>query len=237
MAGVLSERQETGLVDAINVYSSKIGKPFSLYAGSIVLHEVISAKKVAGRLPNGDEPYTDVEIQSKRGIYKLSLKGPSAPSMAGGGLNGLEKIVPGFSGKFLNAALNEYTKRGYKDGDQVPDMYGKVSDSLKELIVVGNASMGGPITHLYIGPMDVTSNGSGLTLHVNGRLFDAKKYAKSHDLYLRLRKRRADQPFDSKSKDKFRYPLILGKSPSAGDTGRRIVIVAKPPLNAITVGF
>ena len=56
-------------------------------------------------------------------------------------------------------------------------------------------------------------------------------------LYLRFRKRRNDQPFDSKSKDKDGYPLILGKSPTAGDKGRRIVIVAKPPSNAITVEF
>ena len=46
-----------------------------------------------------------------------------------------------------------------------------------------------------------------------------------------------DQPFDSKSRDSSGQPLILGKSPSAGDTGRRIVIVPRPPSNAITVEF
>ena len=58
-----------------------------------------------GRSASGDEPYTDVEIKTTNKIYKLSMKGPSAPSMAGGGLNGLEKIVPGFSGRFIQAHM------------------------------------------------------------------------------------------------------------------------------------
>ena len=76
-------------------------------------------------------------------------------------MKGLELILPGFSGRFLNAALQKYLSLGYNDGDQIPDMYGRVSDNLKEFIVVGNASMGGPIDYMYIGPMDVTSTGTG----------------------------------------------------------------------------
>ena len=238
MAGTLAERQETGLVDAINSFSEKKGgKPFTLQAGSTRLTNVLSANKVMGRSASGDEPYTDVEIKTTNRIYKLSMKGPSAPSMAGGGLNGLEKIVPGFSGRFIRAAYEKYLQLGYTQGQQIPDMYGQIGAELKETIVLGTQAMGGPITHMYIGPMDVHSTSSGNTLTVNGRLHDAKKYAREHDLYLRLRKRRADQPFETKEKDRKGLPLILGKSPSAGDKGRRIVIVAKPPSNAIVVTF
>ena len=58
---------------------------------------------------------------------------------------------------------------------------------------------------------------------------------KDNDLYLRLRKRRADQPLVLNEKDSKGLPLILGRSPSRGDKGRRIVTVKKPPLNAIVV--
>lgn len=237
MAGVISERQETGLVDAINSHYSLVNKPFTLTAGGILLSNIISARKVEGRLPNGNEPYPDVEItSSNRKVYKISMKGPSAPSMAGGGLDGLESTVPGFTGRFLEAALQEYIKRGYSAGDQIPDMYGRVSAQLKRTIVLGTPDIGGPITHMYIGPMDVVASRQSTNLNLNGRLHDAIRYADSHDLYLRLRKRRADQPFDPTSRDRRGYPVILGRS-TMGDTGRRIVIVDRPPGNGIVVEF
>jgi len=238
MAGVIYERQETGLVDAINHHYSLVQQPFTLRAGSTSLTSVISARKVEGRLPNGNEPYPDVEITtSTRKLYKLSMKGLSAPSMAGGGLDGLERTVPGFSGRFLNAALQEYIRRGYQNGDQIPDIFGRVSDNLKRTIVLGTPDIGGPISHMYIGPMDVVGTRSGNSLVVNGGLYNATSYANSHNLFLRLRKRRGDQPFDSTTRDNRGYPLILGRSPTAGDTGRRIVIVDRPPANAIVVEF
>jgi hypothetical protein len=54
---------------------------------------------------------------------------------------------------------------------------------------------------------------------------------------LRLRKRREDQPFEPTKKDSKGLPLILGRSPSRGDSGRRIVTAKKPPKNALTVEF
>lgn len=238
MAGASFERQETGFVNAINdYYTSRDNRPFNLTAGSVTLRGVISARKVEGRLPNGNEPYPDVEITTSQGMYKVSMKGPTAPSIAGGGLAGLERTVPGFSGRFLEAALSEYLKRGYQAGDQIPDIYGEVGEELKQTIVLGTPAIGGPITHMYIGPMDVSSNGTGLSMRVNGRLFDASRYAADHDLYLRLRKRRADQPFDPSGRDRDGLPKILGRSPTAGDSSRRIVIVNRPPSNAILVTF
>lgn len=237
MAGVLSERQETGVVDAVNSHFQNFGKPINVTAGSITLNEIVSAEKYTGRSTAGTEPYTDVILTSKNGRkYNISNKGTSAPSIAGGGLKGLELIIPGFSNRFLNAALEKYQKLGYKEGDQIPDMYGKVGEDLKELIVVGNASMGGPIDYMYIGPMDVRFTVSGKVVRLNGHFHDSKKYAATHDLFLRLRKRRNDQPF-TLEKDNKGVPFILGRSPSAGDKGRRIVIVPSIPSNAIQVEF
>jgi len=240
MAGLLAERQERGLVDAINSGFGKNGaKPFTLVgANGVRITNVISAEKFEGRSSAGTEPYTDVIISTKTKKINVSNKGESAPSIAGGGLAGLELAVPGLTKLFLEAALKEYKSKGFKAGmSGLPDMYGKVSDSLKETIVVGNEKMGGPIHYMYIGPMDVKFTFSNGVLRVNGNFYEAKKYAKDNDLYLRLRKRREDQPFEPTKKDSKNLPLILGRSPSRGDSGRRIVTAKKPPRNALTVEF
>lgn len=237
MAGLISERQETGLVEAVNAHYADFGKPVNVVAGSITVANVISANKFMGRASSGSEPYTDVVLTKANGFrVNISNKGTSAPSMAGGGLRGLETLIPGFSNRFLDAALQKYQDMGYKEGDQIPDMYGRVSDSLKETIVLGDEAMGGPIQYLYIGPMDVTYTTSGRNVRLNGRFHDAKRYANDHDLFLRLRKRRKDQPF-TLERDSRGVPLILGKSPTAGDKGRRIVIVSSIPSNAVQVEF
>lgn len=237
MAGVLSERQETGVVDAVNTHYQNFGKPINVVAGSVTISDVVSAEKYGGRSSSGTEPYTDVILTKRNGTkINISNKGTSAPSIAGGGLKGLDIIIPGFSNRFLNASLQKYIDLGYNEGDQIPDMYGRVSDDLKETIVVGNASMGGPIDYMYIGPMDVRFTTSGKNVRLNGHFHDAKKYADDHDLFLRLRKRRNDQPF-TLEKDSKGVPFILGRSPSAGDKGRRIVIVPSIPSNALQVEF
>lgn len=241
MAGTQFERQELGLIAAVNNgYGGNNGSPFTLIGSNgIRITNCMGAEKFEGRSRAGTEPYTDVIIKlNGNKSINISNKGDSAPSIAGGGLEGLEMAVPGLTKKFLESALKKYKQLGYKEGmSNIPDMYGKVSNELKELIVVGNAAMGGPIHYMYIGPMDVTSRQNGAFLSVNGKLFEAKKYAKDNDLYLRLRKRRGDQPFVITEKDSKGFPLILGRSPSRGDKGRRIVTAKKPPRNAIVVEF
>ena len=240
MAGAQAERQETGLIDAINSgYGKAGGKPFTIVgAGGDKITDCIRAEKFEGRSKAGTEPYTDVIIHRTRNRkVNISMKGTSAPSIAGGGLSGLEEAAPGLTKKFLTAAFDKYQTMGFMEGmSNVPDMYGKVGSELKEQIVVGNSSMGGPIDYMYVGPMNVTSRFNGNTLNVNGKFTDAKKYAKSNDIFLRLRKRRADQPF-TEDKDAKGMPLILGKSPSRGDKGRRIVTTNKTPGNAQIVEF
>jgi len=52
---------------------------------------------------------------------------------------------------------------------------------------------------------------------------------------LRIRKRREDQPFDPNLRDRQGFPAILGKSPSKGDSNRRIVISKRIPVNALSI--
>ena len=243
MAGTSAERQESGVIKKINDSVKKNQKnPITLIAGKTKINGVIKAEKYKGRQLGGSEPYTDVVIFVKKGnkIEELncSLKGESAPSLAGGGLKGLELAVPGIAKKFMKAAFKELTTRKkLKIGDKVPDTFGKISPTDKLKIVIGNSAMGGPIDFMYIGPMTVTGNYDEKknTLTLNGDLIAADEFAKTHDLYFRLRARREDQRFDPNAKDKDGTPKIYGVSPSRGDSAGRIVVTDKVPSTGVIV--
>jgi len=241
MAGAAAERQETKLVDAIN-FSVKQNKknPITLIAGKTKLTAVIRAAKFGGRQVGGAEPYTDVQIfrlvRGKEVAINLSMKGEAAPSLAGGGLKGIELAVPGLGAKFFKAAHKSLVK-DFNMGDNIPDVFGKISNRYKEKIVVGNKSMGGPIHYMYIGPMTVTKryDVKKNILIVNGNLHEAVGYAKSHDLYFRFRSRREDQRFDPDAVDRQGVPKIYGKSPSRGDSAGRLVVTDKVSTRGILV--
>lgn len=237
MAGAGAERQERGVVKAINDAVKKNKKnPITIIAGSTKITGVIGADKYYGRQMSGSEPYTDVVLKVKNKKINLSLKGEAAPSLAGGGLRGLEEIIPGIAARFMRVAHEELLSRGLNVGDKVPDVYGRISKQNKEKIVVGTPAMGGPIDYMYIGPMDVKSsydsNRNVLTL--NGKLIESTDYAHSHDLYFRLRARREDQRFDPKA-ESGGVPKIYGKSPSRGDSAGRIVVTDSVPSEAVIV--
>jgi hypothetical protein len=241
MAGASAERQENGVIKAITDAVKKNAKnPITLVAGKTKISGVIHAEKYTGRQLTGSEPYTDVVIHVKSGntIKKIncSLKGESAPSLAGGGLRGLELAVPGIAKRFMTEAFNKLNKM-LSVGDKVPDVFGKISAAPKLKIVVGNVAMGGPIDYMYIGPMTVSGpyDAKTNTIKLNGSLIKADEYAKSHELYFRLRARREDQRFDPASKDKDGTPKIYGKSPSRGDSAGRIVVTDKVPSTAVIV--
>lgn len=238
MAGESAERQENGIVKAIaTAVKQNKGNPVTVVAGKTKIPGVVKAEKYGGRQEGGSEPYTDVVFTlHNKTTVNLSCKGKTAPSLAGGGLTGLELAVPGIAKKFMNAAYNHLVKTlKLKTGDKVPDVYGKISQTDKIKIVVGNKKMGGPIDYMFVGIMDVNAvydkNKNELVFR-DTEITPAKKYAQEHDLYFRLRARREDQRFDPESKDKDGSPKIYGKSPSRGDSAGRIVVQDKTPANA-----
>lgn len=244
MAGTSAERQESGLVKKINdaVKSNKNNPVTVIFANGEKLTGVTGASKYKGRQITGSEPYTDVIITTKSKKYNLSLKGEAAPSLAGGGLRGIELAAPGIGGKFFKSAHKHLTDTlQLNPGDKVPDTYGKIPSNLLEDIVVGNPEMGGPIDYMYIGPMGVLGkyNPTKNTLTINGNLYNAKSYAKTHKLYFRLRARREDQRFDPGAMDNKGVPKIYGKSPSRGDSAGRLVVVSENsvPNNAEVISI
>jgi hypothetical protein len=175
-----TERQENSFVEAVNLaVENNYGKPITIATKEDTIHGVIKAEKYKGRQRSGSEPYTDVQLFTASGIVNLSMKGESAPSLAGGGLRGIEEIIPGIAARFFRAALEAHIKNKLKPGDKVPDTYGKLNDKDKDLLVIGNESMGGPIHYMYIGPMEVKYSISGETLTINGKLIEAKKYSET----------------------------------------------------------
>ena len=236
MAGAGAERQETGLVNAINrAVKQNGGKGVRIQTLGTSLTNIIGARKYEGRSSAGTEPYTDVILSSQGGRnWNLSMKGESAPSLAGGGLEGLELIVPGIGGKFLKAAYRAYVRAGYKKGDDLPDAYATVPANLTTKIVTGTSAMGGPIHYMYQGPMDVTSrynkNTQILTID-KAKLTASSLFAKQYKLIFRLRRRRADRKFlietDPGGRDKRGLPMIT--------QGRRIMIVDSMPRDAFKV--
>jgi len=246
MAGTKAERQENAVIRAINDAVRKNKRnPITIVAGKTKISGVISAQKYTGRQASGSEPYTDVvittRVRNKEVNYNLSLKGEPAASIAGGGLRGLELIVPGIGRKFMMTAHKYLVEeKELNVGDKVPDIYGKVGGSQKIKIVRGNEAIGGPIDYMYIGKMDVSSSYDAKTnilTFKNGSLMDVESYAKTHELYFRLRARRIDQRFDPTAKDSTNTPKIYGKSPSRGDSAGRIVITDDVPRNAEIVAI
>jgi len=243
MAGASAERQEKGVIDIINSSVKKNkNNPITVIAGKTKIIGVIGAKKFTGRQTGGSEPYTDVVFEVIKGKkieeLNLSLKGESAPSLAGGGLKGLELAVPGIAKKFMKTAYEHLVKKEkLVIGDKVPDVYGKIGNTDKVKIVVGNEKMGGPIDYMYIGSMNVSGkyDDKKNQLTLNGVLTESHEYAKTHELYFRLRARREDQRFDPSAKDSQGTPKIYGKSPSKGDSAGRIVVTDNTPANAVIV--
>ncbi len=228
-AGASAERQENGFIQLIKDAVKEQGSEISIKTKSTVITNVIDAVKYTGRQAKGSEPYTDVQLILKnKKTLNISMKGDSAPSLAGGGLSGIEEIIPNLGYKFYNAAYKEHIKNNLNDGDKVPDIYAKLNDIEKKLLVIGNSSMGGPIDFMYIGPMDVTGSLDNKILTLNGNLINVEEYANKNDLFFRLRARRNDQVFDKNAKYPNGTPKIYSKSPSKGDSAGRIVVTDKP---------
>jgi hypothetical protein len=243
MAGEAAERQENGIVKAVSdAVKANKNNPITVVAGKTKIPGVVKAYKFTGRQEGGSEPYIDVVFEMHNGKQVgLSCKGKSAPSLAGGGLSGLELAVPGIAKKFMTSAFNHLSKKlKLQAGDKVPDVYGKIGSADKVKIVVGNKKMGGPIDYMFVGTMDVKAKydqaKNELTFG-DTEITPAKKYAEEHELYFRLRARREDQRFDPTSKDKDGSPKIYGKSPSRGDSAGRIVVQDKTPSNAVIVNI
>jgi hypothetical protein len=242
-----SERQENGLIElitkAVAEYSDVV-IPGLTSKGEFVT----GAYKMEGNSPIGSEPYIDIVITTTKREYGISCKDYKPASLAGGGLKGLQTIDQKFVNDIFEKLIRKLKSMGYEDGalfnyKDMPDFVYKIPPRYVKDIFVGTPEMGGPIDHMYIGPMDVTAEMDGNTLVLNGDFIDINQYTrkKAKNLYIRLRKRDITGleelgivRFNDKMKGSG-MPIIFGNTKSRTRTHLRIVIDDKYSKNAVLV--
>ena len=238
-----SERQELGLINMINKAAKKSSNFYFKTLGT--KHKMLKAEKNEGLSSVGQEPYIDVYILTQAGKkLGISNKGETAPSLAGGGLVGIQTIAPELLDK-LYIAVKKYIKKiKLKDGDvvdanSVPDIFIRIPDQFVKKILTGNAKMGGPIDYMYIGKMDVVgkANPKSGEITVNGSFYSVAQYMKKvPDFYFRIRKRDLDSDNQMeialKRTNKDGYPIIF-QSARTGKNNFRLVITDKIPSTGI----
>lgn len=248
MAGAVAERQEHGLITTVREACARAGQPITVIAGNTILYHVTTAEKYLGRAFSGHEPLTDVVIRTAAHLqysvypvqgrpYALSMKGESAPSLAGGGLTGIEAMVPGLANTFLNN-IHSFCEWMFQPGCVLPNFYARVSDAHKTLIVRGTSAVGGPIDFVYIGPMDVQGVYEPRTavLVLNGTLIRAEAFATERELYFRYRPRRHDMRWAPDERDDNGVPRIWGRSEyRQKEVGGRLLVTDDVPEGAVFI--
>lgn len=233
-----SERQELGLINIINNYAKKSNE---YYIDSFGKEKKLkNAYKNEGLSMVGKEPYIDVFIETQDNKkYGISMKGESAPSLAGGGIAGIKVIAPDLLDKFYKRLEKHFRESNIIEGsivdaDLLPDIYIKIPKNYIEKILKGNKKMGGPIDYMYVGKMDVKEqiNEKRKEIILNGNFYSIEKYIeKISSFYFRVRKRDL-QPDNQvkitfKEKNKEGYPLVY-KAPKTNKNNFRLVISDSP---------
>lgn len=235
-----SERQELGLISLLNEAALRGNKYYVKSLGKNL--KIKEASKNEGLSAVKQEPYIDVFIETQNGkMLGISCKGESAPSLAGGGIVGMQVVVPDLLNKMYSAIIKYLKRKGLKEGDivdadSIPDLFIKIPDNYVKKILIGNKKMGGPVDLMYIGPMDVSgvinSNSGEVIINGNrGRFYTIQEYMnKIPDFYFRIRKR--DLPRDGKIqitysvKNKSGFPLIF-MTPKSKKNNFRLVVTDK----------
>lgn len=187
-----NERQERALIQGVRwLVKTNKDKPIVIPG---IPQKVVDAYKETSR-PHGKEPYTDIVLVTTDGKLNISCKGPTAYSLAGGGLAGmmetLETDYPNVIDNFYHSIKSGYDSLGLVEGkvypaEKVPDLSIKIPEELKLVLVKGTEAMGGPIDYMYVGPMDNVLRRA--SKQFTGKFVPVAEYAKGN-FYLRCRKR------------------------------------------------
>ena len=221
-----SERQERGLIDAIN---SVEGIKTLVGDNGFEIPNIIKAEKQPD--PPRAEAYADIRLIRKVGDpYLLSAKGIATPSIAGGGLTGITQInddLGNFVADFYQDAY-EYYKKIFDANDEIDydtnlyktsfmkDVNRVVPPNLIDDMLRGNEAMGGPVDGYYIGPMDVQYTVEGNKIITNGDVIPLETFADKYDkIFMHIKKRSGDYYFTDalQTVNGFTMPLIFTNKP------------------------
>ena len=242
-----TERQERSLIDLIN---SVEGTKTIVSKNGSKIEGVVKAEKVEDSSAAGTEPYSDVKLIMSDGSELLvSAKGPSAPTLGSGGIEGIKLLTKGganpeildFVDEFYNKAYAYYKDIVDKEGlegknlyksKSVPDVSIKVPKEIIATILKGTPEMGGPVSYYYIGEMDVDGTVDGQTITIkNGNFIPIDTFIeeKTGKLYAHIRKRDGDLYFSTATQNinDRTVPVIFSKKPDGGGTQSRFGIIDK----------
>jgi hypothetical protein len=242
-SGLGSERQELGLIDFINTTILKNTQ--SWVAGIGRTENLLRAEKREGLSSVGQEPYIDVYVTTNKKKYGISCKGKSAPSLAGGGIAGLNVVVPDLLPKMYARIEKQLKKMGYTEGaivniKSLPEFWIEIPDEYVEKVLVGNRKMGGPIDYMYVGEMDVRGElKSTGEISLNGDFISIADYMKKVPIfYFRIRRRDVgpdgNVKISFKKKNQQGFPIVF-MGPVSGKNNFRLVIAGSPPTTAVTM--
>tara|TARA_B110000902_G_scaffold135991_1_gene157533 strand:+ start:892 stop:2058 length:1167 start_codon:yes stop_codon:yes gene_type:complete len=222
-----SERQERGLIDAIN---SVEGIKTLVGKNGFEIPNVVKAEKQPD--PPRAEAYADLRLIRDKGLdpYLLSAKGIATPSIAGGGLTGITQIndrLANFVADFYQDSY-EYYKEIFDANDEITydtnlyktsymrDVNRPVPVDLIDDMLRGNKAMGGPVDGYYIGPMEVTYEIEGNKIITNGDLIPLETFADKYDkIFMHIKKRSGDYFFTDalQTVNGVTMPLIFTNKP------------------------
>ena len=221
-----SERQERGLIDAIN---SVEGIKTLVGKNGFEIPNIIKAEKQPD--PPRAEAYADLRLIRKgEDPYLLSAKGIVTPSIAGGGLTGITQInndLANFVADFYQDAY-EYYKEIFDANDEIDyntnlyktaymrDVNRAVPSDLIDDMLRGNEAMGGPVDGYYIGPMEVEYEVKGDKIITNGDVIPLDTFADKYDkIFMHIKKRSGDYYFTDalQTVNGVTMPLIFTNKP------------------------
>ena len=236
-----SERQERGLIDAVN---SVKGIKTLVGANGFKISNIIRAEKQPD--PPRAEAYADIRlIRKDEKPYLLSAKGLATPSIAGGGLGGVTQIsndLGNFVKKFYEDAYTYY-KKIFDDNPDITfntnlyltptfkDINREVPTNLIDDMLRGNEDMGGPVDGYYIGPMDVNYKTQGNSIITNGDLIPLDEFAKKYEkIFMHIKKRSGDYYFTDalQTVNGITMPLIFTNKPGGTMAKSRLGSNPKP---------
>jgi len=236
-----SERQERGLIDAIN---SIEGIKTLVGANGSKITDIIKAEKQPD--PPRAEAYADLRlIRQDKTPYLLSAKGIATPSIAGGGLTGITQIndkLANFVADFYQDAY-EYYKEIFDADDKITydtnlyktsfmkDVNRPVPTDLIDDMLRGNEAMGGPVDGYYIGPMEVKYEVKGNKIITNGDVIPLKDFANKYEkIFMHIKKRSGDYYFTDalQTVNGITMPLIFTNKPGGKMAKSRLGTNPKP---------
>jgi hypothetical protein len=234
-----SERQERGVIEAIN----SIEGVKTLVFNNTKIEGVKLAKKIGKVESYKAQAYADIELDTTKGIRRISAKGLQSPSLGGAGLSGFDILNNPTVNKFIEEVYKEAVVEYTQILDSNPDLKGKdlqgnklFKDVYRQMpkeveipILKGTEEMGGPIDYFYIGNMDVDFKVEGSAITFDGDLYTVEEFVEQGTpFFVRLLRREGPCYFTTEKNPKLQninVPKIFAIKPDgSGQTQSRLFV-------------